>query len=277
MIRIDDAICTKCNTCSRYCMAGIIAEGPEIKKDVHRYCISCGHCVVACPSGAISVVSFEDLEIPPFAKALPVSSQAMESLLRRRRSIRHYKAEPVSREHLEKIIEASSLVPTGGNARSFKAYVCTDREVMAQIHRKVTEYFARYLEVLKHPVEGIPDEMRARLARAIDHLMLNPPEGKDFLFWNAPAFVVFTTTTPNPIGIGDAWIASFAGVMYAETIPVGTCYNGLMIEAMNGDPSIKPLLKIPTGELTVSGFTMGYSEEEHFRYPPRRPMPTTWI
>jgi hypothetical protein len=69
----------------------------------------------------------------------------------------------------------------------------------------------------------------------------------------------------------------FAAIMYAETIPVGTCYNGLLIIAMNEDPSIKPLLKIPREESVVSGFTLGYPDEEHFRYPPRRPMQTTWV
>jgi heterodisulfide reductase subunit A-like polyferredoxin len=79
MIRIDEAICTKCNTCSRHCVAGIIAEGPEIREEVRKYCILCGHCAVVCPSGAIAVVDFEDLEIPSYTKSLPVSSQAMET------------------------------------------------------------------------------------------------------------------------------------------------------------------------------------------------------
>ncbi len=152
MIRIDEAICAKCNTCTQYCPTGIIAEGPKIREAVHKFCILCGHCVVACPSGAISVVDLGDCEVPPYAKTIPVSSQAMETFLRRRRSIRHYKKEPVSKEHLEK-----------------------------------------------------------------------------------------------------------------------------MIEAMNEDPSIKPLMKIPKEELVVSGFTLGYPDEEHFRYPPRRPMQTVWV
>jgi ferredoxin len=148
MIKIDEAICTRCNTCSQHCVAGIIAEGPEIKEEIHKYCILCGHCAVVCPSGAISVVGFDDLEIPSYTKAPLISSEAMETLLRRRRSIRHYKNEPVSRDHLEKMIEASSLVPTGGNRRAFKAYVCSDREVISQLHRKTTRYFTRYAEVL---------------------------------------------------------------------------------------------------------------------------------
>ena len=277
MITIDEALCTKCNTCSQHCVAGIIAEGPEIKEEIYKYCILCGHCAVVCPSGAISLAGFEDLEIPAYTKASLISPEAMEILLRGRRSIRHFKTEPVSREHLEKIVDASSLVPTGGNLRAFKAYVCTDREVFSQLHRKVIEHFTRFAEVLKNPVEGMPDFRRERFLFAIDRLMLNPPGGKDFVFWNAPAVLVFTTTSPDPVGIGGAWIASFAAAMYAETIQVGTCYIGLIIDALNSDPSMKQLLKIPGEEMAVSSLILGYPDEEHYRYPPRRPMQTVWV
>lgn len=277
MIRIDEENCTQCNTCTQHCPAEIIAEGPEIKEEVHKYCVSCGHCAVVCPSGAISLVGFEDLETPYYSKEIPVSPEALETLLRRRRSIRHYKPEPVSREDLEKIIETASLVPTAHNWRPFKAYVCTEKAVIIQIHRKLTEHYTRFIEVLKKPVEGIPDSIREELLFAFDYLVVNPPDGRDSLFWNASTLLVFTTIINHPLCIGDAWIASFAAVMYAETIPVGTCYNGFLIMGLNEDPSIKPLLKIPKEELVVSGFTLGYPDEEHFRYPPRRPMQTTWI
>ena len=275
MIKIDEEICAKCNTCVQHCVAGFIAQGPEIKEETQKYCNACGHCAIACPSGAITVLGFEDLEIPSYVKDIPVSSHALETLLRRRRSIRHYKSEPVSRKHLGKMIEAASLVPSGMNLRPFKAYACTDQEVIARIHAKVTEFFARYAPGLKQPVEGMPDSMREHFAFALDRLVLNPPKGRDCLFWDAPALLVFTATIPACIG--DAWMASFAAAIYAETIPVGTCYNGLLTVALNTDLSIRPLLRIPDEEVVVSCFSLGYPDEEHFRYPPRRPMQTTWI
>lgn len=277
MIRIDEEKCTQCNACAQSCPAELIAEGPRIKQEVHKYCVNCGHCFIFCPSGAISIVGYEDIETPSYSKEIPVSSEALETLLRRRRSIRHYKPEPVSKEHLGKIIEAASLVPTAHNWRAFKAYVCTDKAVIARIHRKLTEHYTRFLETLKEPVKGMPDSIREELIFAFDYLVVNPPAGRDSLFWNAPALLVFTTLNPHPLCIGDAWIASFAAVMYAETIPVGTCYNGFLIMGLNEDPSIKPLLKIPDEEVVVSGFTLGYPDEEHLRYPPRRPMQITWV
>ena len=277
MIKIDEVRCTQCNTCIEYCPGGIIAEGPKIKENVHKYCILCGHCAAACPADAISIAGLEDVETPAYTKEIPVSSQSFETLLRRRRSVRHYKTGPVSKEHLEKMIEAASLVPTGHNYRAFRAYVCTDKAIIGQIHGRVTEYYKSYVEDLKKPIPGMPDAVREDLLYAIDYLAVNPPGGRDSVFWNANTLLLFTTTNKHSLSIGDAWTASFAAMMYAETIPVGTCYNGLLIIAANEDPSIKLLLRIPKDEMLVSGFTLGYPDEEHFRYPPRRAMQTTWV
>jgi nitroreductase/ferredoxin len=277
MIAIDKERCTQCNKCADHCPARIISEGPEINEAIHKYCVSCGHCAVGCPSGAITVGGFEDIEEFPYWQEIPVIPDRMEALLRRRRSIRHYKADPVSKKHLEKMIEAASLVPTAHNWRSFKAYACMDGKVIAEIHKRLARHYTKFMEGLKKPVEGMSDTMREELIFAIDSLIANPPEGRDCLFWGAPALLVFTTLIPHPLCIGDAWVASFAAMMYAETIPIGTCYNGFLIMGLNEDPSMKPLLKIPEGELVVSGFTLGYPDEEHFHYPPRRPMATTWI
>ncbi len=277
MIKIDHELCVQCGTCLQQCPGGIIVDGPEIAAEIHKHCVSCGHCAVACPSDAIRVLGFDDIEPPSYAEDVPVSFEALKTLLRRRRSIRKYKPEPVSKAHIEELIAAASMVPTAHNWRAFKAYACTDGEVIGRIHRRLTEHYTRFIEVFKQPIEGMPDTIREEIVFAFDHLVVNPAEGRDSLFWGAQGLLVFTTMINHPLCIGDAWTASFAAVMCAETIPMGTCYNGFLIMGLNEDPSIKSLLKIPKEELVVSGLTLGYSDETHYRYPPRRTMPTTWI
>ncbi|MBW1852608.1 MAG: nitroreductase family protein, partial [Deltaproteobacteria bacterium] len=198
MIAIDQEKCIQCNECIEHCPAGIISEGPEINEAIHKFCVSCGHCAVVCPSGAICVEGFEDLEMLSYPERIPVIPEEMETLLRRRRSIRHYKVNPVSRKHLEEIVVAASLVPTAHNWRAFKAYVCTDGKVIANIHKRLVTHYTQSMEILKKPVEGMSDMMREELLFAIDRLIANPPEGKDCLFWNAPALIVFTTLIPHP-------------------------------------------------------------------------------
>jgi nitroreductase/NAD-dependent dihydropyrimidine dehydrogenase PreA subunit len=277
MISIDKELCVACNECVGHCPAGIIGEGPEIKPEIHGHCAGCGHCAVACPSNAIRVSGLGDLDIAAYRKDIPVSHEDLNALLKRRRSIRKYKPGSVSRTHLEQIIGAASMVPTAHNWQAFRAYVCTDREVIGRIRMKLTEHYTRLIEVFKKPVAGMPDAIREEIVFAFDRLVVNPLEGRDSLFWHAGALLVFTTMIPHPLCVGDAWMASFAAVMCAETIPVGTCYNGFLIMGLNEDPSIKPLMNIPKEEVVVTGLTLGYPDEIHYRYPPRRTMPITWI
>ncbi|MBI5014824.1 MAG: nitroreductase family protein [Deltaproteobacteria bacterium] len=277
MIRIDAETCTRCDSCVRACPAAIIAEGPAIREDIHGYCVSCGHCAGACPSGSITVEGYGDVDLPPYHQDAPISSSALATLLRRRRSVRHYRPGPVSREHLERILEAASLVPTAHNWRAFKAYVCTDKGVLSALHDGLTSHYTHVLETIRMPVEGMPDALREELVFAFDRLVVTPFGGQDRLLWGAGTVLVFTTRILHPLCIGDAWTASFAAVAYAETIPVGTCYNGFLIMGLNEAPPLKSLLRIPEDELVVAGLTLGYPDEEYFRFPPRRTMETTWI
>ena len=277
MIRIDGESCTHCDACVSACPAAIIAEGPAVREEVHRYCVRCGHCAGACPSGAITVEGCEDCVLPPYPHDNPVSSSSLAALFRKRHSVRHYRPGPVSREHLEGIVDAASQVPTAHNWRAFKAYVCTDRPVLSALHEGLTGHYAQVLETIRKPVEGMPDALREELVFAFDRLVVTPYGGRDRLFWGAETLLVFTTRIPHPLCIGDAWTASFAAVAYAETIPVGTCYNGFLIMGLNESPALKQLLRIPGEELVVAGLTLGYPDEEYFRCLPRRTMETTWV
>lgn len=277
MISIDEEKCIKCNTCTQYCPAGLIGEGPELGEETTRYCVCCGQCFAVCPVEAISVLECKDIRIPPYPETHGVSSDALEALLRRRRSIRHYKAGPVSRIDMEKILEAASLVPSAHNWRKFKAYVCSNKEVIAQIHRSLTDYYRRLMQLAasagQECAEAIPEEIKF----AINRLVVNPPAGRDHLFWDAQTLLVFTTTYPHPLCMGDAWMASFAAVTYAATIKVGTCYNGFLTMGLNDDLSIKTLMGIPESEPVVTALTLGYFEEKHLRYPPRGIIETIWV
>jgi ferredoxin len=277
MISIDADKCLKCNTCTQYCPAGLIREGPELGEETIRYCVSCGQCFAVCPAEAISVVGCKDIKIPPFSETHGVSSDAVETLLRRRRSIRHYKAGPVSRIDMEKILEAASLVPSAHNWRKTKAYVCSNHKVISQIHAGVTDYYRRLMQLAASAGMKLPEEIPEEIKFAIDRLVVNPPAGTDHLFWDAETLLVFTSTYPHPLCIGDAWMASFAAVIYAATIKVGTCYNGFLIMGLNDDVSIKTLMGIPESEVVVTALTLGYFEEKHLRYPPRGIMETIWV
>lgn len=57
-------------------------------------CTLCSHCLSVCPAGAIRHSGLDPLRIKRIGKAL-VSPEAYETVVRGKRSIRHYKDRPV--------------------------------------------------------------------------------------------------------------------------------------------------------------------------------------
>lgn len=67
------------------------------------------------------------------------------SLLRKRRTIRRFKPDPVPQEYVEKILEAGRLAPSGANSQPWDFLVVKDQKLREQI----TDLFARHHEASK--------------------------------------------------------------------------------------------------------------------------------
>jgi nitroreductase/NAD-dependent dihydropyrimidine dehydrogenase PreA subunit len=281
MINIDKSKCIKCNLCGKVCPDGIIGPGPEVSAVRNLTgCIRCGHCYAVCPTDAIMVIGFKDF-CPVTLKSTPaVEAEGLMVLLKGRRSVRRYKDEPVSREHLEKIITAASVAPSATNSRIVRAYVYTDAQVIEKIARRVPDFYKKLLKLFKLP--GFP----------LIWKMLGYPPGKleaykgDFrqiaedrefkILHHTRTLLVFTAPSKDEMAVADGWIAAQNAVVYAETIPVATCYNGYLSVAANKDKGLKSLLKIPSHEYVVSALTLGYPDIEFKRDAPRKTMRTFW-
>ena len=169
MIKIDQLKCNQCNICTQYCPVEIIAKGPAIKEEIHKHCVNCGHCYSSCPEGAIELTGFEVIEIPDYSHDLPVSPEQMESLLRRRRSVRHYKSQPVSKEHLEKIIESGyRFLEENPQYAEFKQYIDICNSVQGQ----------RWIDTALAEIKAICTKERISLTKDEATMMINEFEAR---------------------------------------------------------------------------------------------------
>ncbi len=282
MINIDSQKCIKCNLCSKVCPDGIIEAGPTVSAEKNMaWCIRCGHCFAVCPTEAITVIGFKGFS-PIAVKPEPVvGAEPMMELLKSRRSGRRYKNEPVSREHLEKILEAASAAPSATNARIVRAYVYTDEELIRRISRQVPEFYKKLLKLFRLPgfsfiwkLLGYPPGQLAAYTADFRHIA----EDREFkILHHTRTLLVFTTPTKDEMAVADGWIAAQNAVVYAETIPVATCYNGYLSVAANKDKVLKAMMKIPAREYVVSALTLGYPDISFKRDAPRKTMRTFWI
>lgn len=277
--QIDRDVCTGCNLCHEVCPDGIIAPGPALPPETAQYCAECGHCAAICPVEAVSLASGEMTQ--PIPAGAPVAPGAAMALLRGRRSVRLYKPEPVSSQHLEAILAAAATYPSSANMRPVRASVITDAARIAAIRRATESLCRTVLRVLRLPGAGLlgrfvgypPAEVR-RLVHGLRHIA----EGEgDHLFHGATALLVFSVPKAYRESVGDAWLAAENAVIYAETIPVGTCYNGVLTLAASVKPGLKAMLGVPRGDKLVAALTLGYPRAPFRRLPPWPPMPTTWL
>jgi nitroreductase/NAD-dependent dihydropyrimidine dehydrogenase PreA subunit len=281
MIMIDQNKCTRCNRCVKVCTKNILKTGPAIDTSRNQYCLNCGHCFAVCPSQAITITGYENIQ-PTALSDIKVDSESLMDLFKRRRSVRQYKSEPVTREHLEKIIEAASNGPSAKNNRNVKAYIYTDTAFIQQISRRLPVFYQKLLKIFKMPgfsfiwrKMGFPPEKLEAYRQDFVRL-LSAKEDQDFFLHHAPALVVFTATRKDEMTVADAWIAAQNAVTFAQTLGVGTCYNGYLSIAAAKDKFLKSMMNIPKNEHVLAAITLGYPAVSYLRYAPRKNMETHW-
>lgn len=247
---VDKEKCGQCGQCIADCPAHIIAmdEGyPTIAPDREPACYQCQHCLAVCPTGSVSILGLHPEDSQPLAGNFPGASQ-MEILIKGRRSVRRYKEENLAPELLQRLLDVAVHAPTGKNARQLRFTVVDDRqklqrlrdELMAGLGRKVRE-------------NSLPEGMAffANLVRLWEE------ERVDFLFRGAPHFLMVSAPQSNPTPLPDCLIALSTFDLFAQSLGVGTVWDGLAMWAITGLlPEFRGRLGIPDDH--VIGFAMAF-------------------
>lgn len=108
------------------------------------------------------------------------------------RAMRRLKPDPVPRELLERIVEAASWAPSGGNLQSYGYVIVDDRETMRRcgdIWRRQQRFYSAAQEPL--PPEHTTQEKWSRVHDALRHQAAH--------FDETPAFIAFTYSFTGPI------------------------------------------------------------------------------
>ncbi len=271
LIGVDLDKCKKDGICAAECPMGIIGmdrdEGyPRLIPQLEAACIRCGHCVVACPHGALQHASIPVAHCPTINKELIINHEQAEQFLRSRRSVRIYRDRPVDKKTVSALIEIARYAPTAGNRQMVNWRVITDRKKIRRL-AELTVDWMRF--VLKEVPEPSRPPYFPAIVKAWDM-------GLDKVLRNAPVLLVAHTSKEIANGTVDLTLALSYLELAAPTMGLGTCWAGLLQGALLSRPGIKEELGLPENHPHHYPMMLGYAKLPYYRLPERKPPKIVW-
>ena len=278
--------CTNCGICVLVCpsfVIDLIDEKARVSRE--EWCIGCGHCEAVCPTEAVlhGVTFFEG---HPNQGARPaVSPEALELLLRERRSVRNYTEDPVSQEVLRIVLEAGRYGPTGTNSQNVHYVVLTSLDQISQLREMTIGFYEKVFSRARGRLSGflvslvagrkILEYLRASLPK-VEYAYEQMRTGKDRVFYHAPVVMLAHAESWDTCSCFNCSVALYHCSLMAHTLGLGCCFNGLLVNAVNRSRKIKRWLGIPADHECYSAMTLGYQNVKYQRLVHRDPPKVSW-
>ena len=264
-LKVDKAKCTGCGTCAAVCRTNEIKlDEKKIPQPVkpNEPCFMCGHCVVACPTAAISYSGMTPENCTPFKRNMMPTVEQVDVLLQSRRSISNYKNKTVPRETIQSLIEVSRYSPSGLNAQPVHWTVIYDR-------KDVQRYASMTIDWLK----SVSKDPAWNKRIPIDTYVGNWEKGREVITYEAPHLVM--------VHAEGRWeeeckMAMTFFDLVAHSRGLGTCWMGLLNLAANIWEPLRRDLAYPEAHKSFGVMTLGYPKYNYFRIPTRKEPVITW-
>ena len=268
-ILVDRDLCTRCGICSIVCPMGIVNPGegdslPAVLAADAGRCILCGHCEAHCPSQALLLDYLPDEKVSVPAGAGVLQAGDLGTYLKKRRSVRQFRKEPVPRETILQILGIARYAASGGNGQPVEWIVVHDP---AKVHRvaELTIGWMKTLAGMGHPMGGYVPVLIRGWENGFDPVCRDAPH---LLFAHIPA--------GNPVAPVDAIIALTHFDVAAPAHGIGACWAGFVAGAAQDYPPLREYLGLPQGRTFAYAMMFGYPRLATYGIPRRKPLQVTW-
>ena len=247
---VDQAKCIRCGECVKECPVNILVIGdsvPFIADGRSGDCIGCQHCLAVCPEGAVSVLGLRPDDSYRLDGSDMVSYLQIDRLLRGRRSVRRYLDEDVDGAVIDDLLHTAFHAPSGRNDRRLSFSVIKSGEVMDRFRRRTYEGLSGLVK---------SSDLPSGYDFFVDIVNGWQMYDVDLLFRWAPHLVVATVPTDSPSPKADGIIALSHFEIAAQSVGLGTLWNGLVNMSLTLLPDLKVSLQVPENNLVA--FTMSF-------------------
>jgi nitroreductase/NAD-dependent dihydropyrimidine dehydrogenase PreA subunit len=247
---IDETRCVQCGECAADCPVSIIdLDGenglPRIPEHKESYCIRCQHCLAVCPTAALSILGHDpDL----CAKVMPPAPEALENLIRSRRSVRRFSPQAVDRDTLNRLMDVAACAPTGKNQRLVRFTLVDDPLVMEEIRVRTME------GIRKAAMEdSLPDGMEF-----FAKFLAPYEQGRDIIYRQAPHMLIASAPSDSAAPEADPFIALSYFEITAQSLGLGTLWCGFARWALQSVvPQLGRAMGIPADHRSMYAMMFG--------------------
>lgn len=293
-IKIDNDNCINCESCIKVCPAKVfISSDKETVVNNHnlKYCINCGDCIAVCSEEAVINTNLDTKEVNN--EGLDYNSEQLLSFLEKRRSVRSYKPDKLSKEEKQYLSKVASLAPKGGHTKSVR-----NTEIIIiqseELINEITNYSYQYLKLLKKKLTSfwlaIPklfnNNLKESLNSTVDRINLTLEAHEDninMLTYNTPSLIVLHGEEDNPVAQENLTVMEYQLMLGAEGLKLGTCFLGWVSFALQSfklkrTDKLKEIyekLEIPDNRKIFSTFSIGRKKANYKKLKSRETMDIT--
>jgi len=255
--------CTRCLKCVKDCPASAITiETGEIADT----CIHCGHCVAICPEMAVRPDFGDVFLIQPHT----VTSKDFRNLTSGIRSCRSYLQKDVPDAVLLQLVDNMKHYPSASNNRPLQITIVRSKEKVKLLNDLTAETLIRMFSFICSPWISpfvrlfVPSININKIKRYKTSFIEHKATNNSQICHHAPAVLLFHgEVSKTGMAEADANIWATYTSIFANTLGLGTCFNGFIVKAMGKKSKLNPQFKVPANHQVYASLLVGYPKVKY--------------